>query len=50
MNEADIISELRSENNGLKKDNAMLQKIVDRLRVTLNRLISRYISDRSNVA
>ena len=50
MKEPDIISELRSENDRLKKDNAMLQKVVDQLRMTLNRLVFRYISDGKGAA
>ncbi|MCI8517123.1 MAG: hypothetical protein HFG75_09700 [Hungatella sp.] len=45
MNKADIISELKAENARLKNDNDALQDIVAQMRVTLNRLIVRYVSD-----
>lgn len=45
MNEAEMISKLQEENARLKSDNDMLTDIVAQMRVTLNRLILRYVSD-----
>lgn len=44
MNERDRINQLEAENAKLKEDNRILQNTVDQLRVTLNRLIQRYVS------
>jgi len=44
MSEKEKVSVLESENRKLKTDNDMLLEIVAQMRVTLNRLILRYIS------
>lgn len=43
MNDTDIISELKTENAKLKKDNDNLLNAVVQMRVTLNRLITQYV-------
>lgn len=45
MKETDLIAELRAENAKLKDDNKVLNDTVAQMRVTLNRLIERYVSD-----
>ncbi len=45
MNETEKIAVLEEENRKLKADNDKLVEIMAQLRVTLNRLIFRYISD-----
>ena len=45
MNDTDIISELKTENAKLKEDNDNLLNIVAQMKVTLNRLITQYVSD-----
>lgn len=44
MNDREIIASLKAENEQLKKDNEMLQKIVAQMQVTLDRMIVRYVS------
>lgn len=44
MNERDMIASLKAENEQLKKDNEMLQKIVNQMNLTQDRLIARYVS------
>ena len=43
------MEELRLENEKLKEENEELLQIIAQMRVTLNRLISRYISEDANV-
>ena len=50
MNEKEMIASLKAENEQLKKDNEMLQKIVAQMQVTLDRLIARYVSDNNGTA
>lgn len=45
MNDTDIISELKTENAKQKEDNDNLLNIVAQMKVTLNRLITQYVSD-----
>lgn len=45
MNDTDMISELKTENARLREDNDRLLDIVAQMKVTLNRLITQYISD-----
>lgn len=45
MNDTDIISELKTENAKLKEDNDKLLNVVAQMKVTLNRLITQYVSD-----
>ncbi len=44
MSETERMAVLEAENKRLKEDNSMLLEIVAQMRVTLNRLIVRYIS------
>ena len=46
MNEMEKLSALEAENQKLKRDNDQLLEIVAQMRVTLNRLILHYISDK----
>lgn len=48
MSEAERIRCLELENEQLKKDNEVLIKIISRLRMTLNRLINRYMTGEEN--
>lgn len=48
MNETNQLVLLQKENERLKSDNEMLLNIVAQMKVTLNRLLSRYISDNSS--
>jgi hypothetical protein len=43
------MEELKLENEKLKEENEELLMIIAQMRVTLNRLISRYISEDANV-
>lgn len=43
------MEELRLENEKLKEENDELLQVIAQMRVTLNRLISRYISEDANV-
>ena len=43
------MEELKLENEKLKEENEELLNIIAQMRVTLNRLISRYISEDANV-
>jgi len=45
MNETDL-QKLWEENQKLKEDNEMLLNIIAQMRVTLNRLVSRYIVEK----
>ena len=45
MTEKERISALEKENQKLKEDNDRLMEIVAQMRVTLNRLVLRYISE-----
>lgn len=44
MSEKERIAELEEENRRLKSDNDMLLEIMAQMRVTLNRLIIRYVT------
>ncbi|MBT9777193.1 hypothetical protein GPL15_11835 [Clostridium sp. MCC353] len=48
MNETNQLVLLQKENERLKSDNEMLLNIVAQMKVTLNRLLSRYISDNNS--
>lgn len=48
MSEAERIRCLELENEQLRKDKEVLLKIISRLRVTLNRLINRYMTGDEN--
>lgn len=39
------MEKLKKENVKLKEDNEMLMNIIDQMRVTLNRLINKYIEE-----
>ena len=45
MNDTDIIFELKAENARLKEDNDKLLNTIAQMKITLNRLITEYISD-----
>lgn len=45
MNQTERIEFLEQQNYQLKKDNEMLNNIITQMRITLNRLIDRYIMD-----
>ncbi|MBS6645951.1 MAG: hypothetical protein KH366_20435 [Clostridiaceae bacterium] len=45
MNETNQLAMLQKENERLKSDNEMLLNIVAQMKVTLNRLLGRYITD-----
>jgi len=45
MNETDL-QKLWEENQKLKEDNEMLLNIIAQMRVTLNRLVNRYIVEK----
>lgn len=47
MGETGEMEVLRRENKRLKDDNEMLLKIVAEMKVTLNRLVNRYITEQS---
>ncbi len=47
MDESKRIAALEEENRRLKADNDKLLEIVAQMRVTLNRLVFRYITDES---
>ncbi len=47
MDESKRIAALEEENQRLKADNDKLLEIVAQMRVTLNRLVFRYITDES---
>ena len=42
----EMVEQLQEENRRLKEDNEMLLNIVVQMRVTLNRLVNRYITER----
>lgn len=44
MSEKERIAELEEENRRLKRDNDMLLEIMAQMRVTLNRLLIRYVT------
>lgn len=44
MNEIEL-SELMKENERLKEDNEMLLNVIAQMRVTLNRLVNRFITE-----
>lgn len=48
MDDREMISCLRDENEQLRKDNEMLLKTIAQMQVTLDRLIVRYISEDSS--
>lgn len=39
------MEKLKKENVKLKEDNDMLMSIIDQMRITLNRLVNRYIDE-----
>ena len=45
MSETEMLEVLEAENQRLKRDNDKLLEIVVQLRVTLNRLIERYVKE-----
>lgn len=48
MNETDKILQLERDNEQLRKDNEMLLNIIAQMKVTLNRLINRYMTNGSS--
>lgn len=44
MNEIEL-NELQKENERLKEDNEMLLNVIAQMRVTLNRLVNRFITE-----
>ena len=46
-NTIERLEKLEEENQKLKQDNEMLRDIVVQMRVTLNRLVSRYVTESS---
>lgn len=47
MNETDL-TKLLKENERLKEDNEMLLNVIAQMRVTLNRLVNRFIVEQPN--
>ena len=45
MSEKELTLMLERENEKLRRDNEMLKKIIDQMRVTLNRLIIQYVTN-----
>ena len=48
-NTIERLEKLEEENQKLKQDNEMLLDIVVQMRVTLNRLVSRYVTESSEL-
>ncbi|MCI8960173.1 MAG: hypothetical protein HFG62_13790 [Lachnospiraceae bacterium] len=46
-NALDEMKKLEAENQKLKEDNEMLLSIVVQMKVTLNRLVNRYVTEQS---
>lgn len=50
MNETEVLRKLREENEKLKEENEALINIIAQMKVTLNRLIDRYIAEEKTSA
>lgn len=50
MNETEVLRELREENEKLREENEALMSIIAQMKVTLNRLINRYIVEEKTTA
>lgn len=48
MNENNAVTDVELENAKLKADNEMLLSIIAQMKITLNRLIDRYMTDENS--